>query len=404
MRSPVISRRGQGIQESPIRKLAPLAVAAVTRGTGIHHLNIGQPDIPTPVEFWDAVRSNMSSVLAYGPSNGLPQLREAISAYYSRSDIPVDPSEVMITTGGSEAVIFAMMGTCDPGDEIICFEPFYTNYNGFATLADVKLVPVTSSVENGFHLPPSEEIASRLSDRTRAILICNPNNPTGTILTDDEIAELADIAAANNLFLLADEVYRDFAFDGREHSSILEFPDISGRAVVMDSISKRFSSCGARLGNLITRNEELMAVFLKFGQARLCPPTLAQFGATEMYSSLTEDYYRNVVSMYQRRRDILMDELHGSEGIFFLKPEGAFYATMRLPVEDSDDFAAWMLTDFSVDGWTTMVAPAAGFYATPGMGRDEIRIAYVLEESRMRSALTILKEGLKAYLALRRGQ
>jgi len=399
MSTPRISRRGVGIQESPIRKLAPLAVAAVERGIGIHHLNIGQPDIPTPVEFWDAVKSNMSSVLAYGPSNGLPELREAICSYYAGAGISINPSEVMITTGGSEAVVFAMMATCDPGDEIICFEPFYTNYNGFSTLADVKLVPVTSSVENGFHLPPSDEITSKITDRTRAILICNPNNPTGTILTDDELAELADIAKARDLFLLADEVYRDFAFDGRKHSSILEFPDISERAVVMDSISKRFSSCGARLGNLITRNEGLMAAFLKFGQARLCPPTLSQYGAAQMYSSLTGEYYSSVVSMYQTRRDILMEELHGRDGIFFLKPEGAFYATIRVPVEDTDDFAAWMLREFSVDGWTTMVAPAAGFYATPGMGLDEIRIAYVLDENKMRSALSILKAGLEEYIS-----
>ncbi len=400
MNSPVISKRGEGIQESPIRKLAPLAVDAVKRGISIHHLNIGQPDIPTPVEFWDAVKSNMDNVLAYGPSNGLPELREAICQYYSRSDIQVDPGHVMITTGGSEAVIFAMMATCDPGDEIICFEPFYTNYNGFATLADVKLVPVTSRVEDGFHLPPADEIVSMIGPRTRAILICSPNNPTGTILTDTEIAELADITLSHNLFLLADEVYRDFAFDGRKHSSILEFPSISDRAIVMDSISKRFSSCGARLGDIINRNEELMDTFLKFGQARLCPPTLPQYGAAQMYSLLTDRYYESVVQMYQNRRDILMDELHGRDGIFFLKPEGAFYATIRLPVEDTDDFAAWMLTDFSRDGWTTMIAPAAGFYATPGMGRNEIRIAYVLEEEKMRSALALLKEGLDSYISL----
>jgi aspartate aminotransferase len=401
MGTPRISRRGVGIQESPIRKLAPLATAAVRKGISIHHLNIGQPDIPTPIEFWDAVKNNMSSVLAYGPSNGLPELREAICKYYSRAGISITPEQVMITTGGSEAVIFAMMATCDPGDEIICFEPFYTNYNGFATLADVKLVPVTSRVENGFHLPPADEITSRIGQRTRAILICNPNNPTGTILTDSEIAELADIASSNDLFLLADEVYRDFAFDGRQHSSVLEFPSISDRAVVMDSISKRFSSCGARLGDLITQNERLMATFLKFGQARLCPPTLAQYGAAQMYSSLTEEYYASVVGMYQKRRDILMEELHGQDGVFFLEPEGAFYATIRLPVENTDEFAAWMLTDFSMDGWTTMIAPAAGFYATPGMGMDEIRIAYVLDENKMRSALTILKAGLEEFVSTR---
>ncbi len=400
MTTPNISRRGNRIQESPIRKLAPLALDAVKRGISIHHLNIGQPDIPTPVEFWDTVKSNMNTVLAYGPSIGIPELRESICGYYSRSGISIEPDQVMITTGGSEAVIFAMIATCDPGDEIICFEPFYTNYNGFATLADVKLVPITSKPENGFHLPPSEEITSRITDRTRAIMICNPNNPTGTILTDTEIADLADIVTRYNIYLLADEVYRDFAFDGREHSSILEFPEISDRAVVMDSISKRFSSCGARLGNIVTRNKSLMTTFVKFGQARLCPPTLPQYGAAEMYRSMTEEYFKSIVSMYQNRRDLLMQELHGREGIFFLKPEGAFYATIKIPVENSDDFAAWMLTDFSVDGWTTMVAPAEGFYATPGMGLDEIRIAYVLEENRMKSALEILKAGLQEYSAL----
>jgi len=400
MTTPNVSRRGDQIQESPIRKLAPMAMDAVKRGISIHHLNIGQPDIPTPIEFWDAVKSNMNTVLAYGPSIGIPALRESICSYYSRSGISIEPDQVMITTGGSEAVIFSMMATCDPGDEVICFEPFYTNYNGFATLSDVKLVPITSSAENGFHLPPTEEITSKITDRTRAILICNPNNPTGTILTDTEIADLADIVSRHNLFLLADEVYRDFAFDGREHSSILEFPEIADRAVVMDSISKRFSSCGARLGNIVTRNKSLMSTFVKFGQARLCPPTLSQYGATEMYRSMTEEYFASIVSMYQNRRDILMQELHGQEGIFFLKPEGAFYATIKIPVENTDDFAAWMLTDFSIDGWTTMVAPAEGFYATPGLGLDEIRIAYVLEENRMRSALDILKAGLQEYKAL----
>lgn len=397
MSIPRISHRGGIIQESPIRKLAPLALEAGRRGIRIHHLNIGQPDIPTPVEFWDAVKSNMSNVLAYGPSNGLPELRDAISNYYSRSGISIHPDQIMITTGGSEAVIFAMMATCDPGDEIICFEPFYTNYNGFATLAGINLVPVTSTVENGFHLPPKEEITSRITDRTKAVLICNPNNPTGTILTDDELNTLADIVWKYNIYLLADEVYRDFAFDGREHSSILEFPDLDDRAIVMDSISKRFSSCGARLGNLITRNDSIMFAFIKFGQARLCPPTLSQYGAIEMYRSLTDDYYTSIVNKYQLRRDILLEELQNVDGVFFLKPEGAFYATIQVPVDNTDSFAAWMLSDFSVDGWTTMVAPAGGFYATPGKGLDEIRIAYVLEENRMRASLNILKMGLEEY-------
>lgn len=397
MTIPRISNRGNNIQESPIRKLAPLANEARSRGIQIHHLNIGQPDLQTPVEFWDAVKSNMSNVLAYGPSVGLPILREAICNYYSRSGISLLPDEVLITTGGSEAVIFAMMATCDPGEEIICFEPFYTNYNGFATLAGVDLVPITSSPENGFHLPPKEEIISRITDRTRAILICNPNNPTGTILTDNELNTLAEIVIDNDLFLMADEVYRDFAFDGRKHSSILEIEDISDRSIVMDSISKRFSSCGARLGNLITRNTSLMSTFVKFGQARLCPPTLSQYGAAEMYKSLTDDYYSTIVGKYQSRRDLLLQELQNTDGIFFLKPEGAFYATIRLPIDDTDTFASWLLSDFSIDGWTTMVAPAAGFYATPGKGHDEIRIAYVLDEEKMRNALRILKAGLEEY-------
>lgn len=392
-----VSSRAAGIQESPIRKLAPLAEIATKKGVGIYHLNIGQPDIPTPMEYWDAVRSRMDTVLAYGPSIGLPILREAIASYYARSDIEISPEEIMITTGGSEAVIFAMMATCDHGDEIICFEPFYTNYNGFATLAGVKLVPVTSRVENGFHLPPEEEITSKITERTRAILICNPNNPTGTVLTDAELNTLAKITDTFGLYLLADEVYRDFTFDHRSHTSILELPGLEDRAVVMDSISKRFSSCGARLGNLITRNRELMGAFVKFGQARLCPPTMAQYGAAEMYRALTSDYYDALVCEYQSRRDLLVKEFHGTVGIFFLKPEGAFYATIRLPLDDTDHFAAWMLTDFSVDGWTTMVAPAAGFYATPGLGKDEIRIAYVLEGDKMRRALDILKSGLIEY-------
>jgi aspartate aminotransferase len=396
-RPTVLSRRAREIQESPIRKLNPLADQARKRGIGVYHLNIGQPDIPTPVQFWDTVRSKLGHILAYGPSNGIPELRDAISAYYLRAGIRIEPGQVMITTGGSEAVMFAMMGVCDPGDEILCFEPFYTNYNGFASLSDVTLVPITSRVENGFHLPGVEEITDRITDRTRAILICNPNNPTGTVLTVEELQTLADIVNTHGLFLLADEVYRDFAFDDRAHTSVLEIPGIEERAVVMDSISKRFSSCGARLGNLITRNRDLMTAFLKFGQARLCPPTLSQYGAAEMYASLTGDYYRTVVAEYQLRRDVLMEELHGRDGIFFLKPEGAFYATIRIPVDDADRFAAWLLTDFSVDGWTTMVAPAAGFYATPGLGRNEIRIAYVIGAEKMRPALDILKSALVEY-------
>ena len=392
-----ISERAGSIQASPIRKLAPHAIRARENGKSIYHLNIGQPDIPTPVNFWDAVRSNMGTVLSYGPSIGIPALREAICEYYSRGEIELAPDEIMITTGGSEAVLFALMTVANPGDEVICFEPFYTNYNGFATLAGINLVPITSLAENGYHLPSRSDIIAKITERTRAILICNPNNPTGTILTEDELGLLASLAEEKDIYLLSDEVYRDFTFDGRKHISLLEFPDISDRVVVMDSISKRFSSCGARLGNLVTRNRKLMEVFVKFGQARLCPPTLAQYGAAEMYTSLSVGYYADLAATYQARRDIVMEVLQDIDGIFFLKPEGAFYATIKLPITDTDAFAAWMLTDFSVDGETVMVAPAAGFYASKGLGLDEIRIAYVLNETKMRRSLAILKSGIAEY-------
>ncbi|MCD4706645.1 MAG: pyridoxal phosphate-dependent aminotransferase [Candidatus Sabulitectum sp.] len=392
-----ISRRCADMQASPIRKLVPLANAAKARGTSVYHLNIGQPDIPTPPGYWNALKDSLPNVLAYGPSQGLPVLREAISSYYSRSGITIDTDEIIITTGGSEAVYFAFMTTCDHGDEVICFEPFYTNYNGFATMAGVKLVPVTSRCENGFHLPEALEIESRITDRTRAILICSPNNPTGTVLSPEELQTLSSIVQKHNLYLLSDEVYRDFVFDGGTHLSTLQLPEIEDRVIVMDSISKRFSSCGARLGNMISRNKNIMDAALKLGQARLCPPTLAQYGAARIYHNLDANYYSDVMTTYQNRRDVLIEELSGVDGVFFLKPEGAFYATIQLPVKDADRFASWMLTDFQLEGETTMVAPAAGFYATPGLGLDQIRIAFVLSEEKMRKALEILKEGLKVY-------
>lgn len=397
MSSPSASRRAREIQASPIRKLNPLADAAKKRGVKVFHLNIGQPDIPTPAAYWDAMKGRIPQVLAYGPSPGIPELREAICKYYARAGTEVLPSQVMITTGGSEAVIFAMMAACDEGDEVIVFEPFYTNYNGFATMAGITLVPVTSSVCNGFHLPGDDVVESRITPRTRAVLICNPNNPTGTVLDRNELERLAALCGRRGLLLLADEVYRDFTFDGRRHFSVLELPGVQDRVIVMDSISKRFSSCGARLGNVICRNADLMDGMMKFGQARLCPPTMAQYGAAWMYEHLPEGYFREVSDTYQRRRDVLVSELEGVEGVFFLKPEGAFYATIRIPVDDGDRFAAWMLSDFSKDGMTTMVAPAAGFYATPGLGLDEARIAYVLNEADMVKALSVLRAGLEAY-------
>jgi aspartate aminotransferase len=385
------------MQASPIRKLVPLANKAKARGTSVYHLNIGQPDIQTPPEYWHSMTKNCPEVLAYGPSQGLDILRDAISGYYSRSGIHVKRDEIMITTGGSEAVYFAFMVACDYGDEVICFEPFYTNYNGFAAMAGVTLVPVTSSAENGFHLPPASDIEAKITEKTRAILICTPNNPTGTVLSSEELDILSSVVRKHDLFLLSDEVYRDFVFDHGKHSSTLEMPEIADRVIVMDSISKRFSSCGARLGNMISRNKELMDMALKLAQARLCPPTMAQYGAAWIYEHLDSSYYEGVLQTYQNRRDLLMEQMAGVQGVFFLKPEGAFYATIKLPVVNAEKFASWMLTDFSVNGETTMVAPAEGFYATPGLGVDQIRIAFVLSDDKMRKALNVLKEGLKVY-------
>ncbi len=398
-----ISNRCADMQASPIRKLVPLANAAKARGTSVYHLNIGQPDIPTPEGYWNALKNSLPEVLAYGPSQGLPVLREAIATYYSRSGIHIDTDEIIITTGGSEAVFFAFMSTCDHGDEVVCFEPFYTNYNGFAAMAGVNLVPITSRCENGFHLPKAKEIEAKITGKTRAILICNPNNPTGTVLSPEELQTLSSIVQKHDLFLLSDEVYRDFVFDGGSHLSTLELPEIEDRVVVMDSISKRFSSCGARLGNMISRNKSVMDAALKLGQARLCPPTVAQHGAAWIYHHLKDNYYKDILATYQSRRDVLMEEMTGLDGVFFLKPEGAFYATIQLPVKSADRFASWMLTDFQFEGETTMVAPAAGFYATPGLGLNQIRIAFVLSDQKMRKALRVLKEGLKVYKDLPEG-
>jgi len=392
-----ISNRCADMQASPIRKLVPFANAAKARGTSVYHLNIGQPDIPTPDGYWDSLKENLPEVLAYGPSQGLPVLRNAIASYYSRSDININPDEIIITTGGSEAVFFAFMITCNPGDEVLCFEPFYTNYNGFASMAGVKLVPVTSNAENGFHLPEVSEIESRITDKTRAILICSPNNPTGTVFSPAELEVLSGIVQKFNLYLLSDEVYRDFVFDNGSHLSTLELPEIEDRVIVMDSISKRFSSCGARLGNMISRNKAVLEAALKLGQARLCPPTLAQYGAAWIYEHLSENYYSDLLATYENRRNVLIEELKDVEGVFFLKPEGAFYATIQLPVQDTEKFASWLLTDYNLNGETVMVAPAAGFYATKGLGLNEIRIAFVLADEKMRKALKILKEGLKTF-------
>lgn len=395
-----ISRRAEAIQESPIRKLAPLAAAARARGTRIYNLNIGQPDVPTPPEFLRAVCAFSDPVLAYGPSDGLPELKAAMCEYFARYEISLRPAEVLITNGGSEAILFAFNAVADDGEEIIIPEPFYTNYNGYAEMANLRIVPVRTHAEEGFHLPPDAVLDAAVTRRTRAVLVCSPNNPTGTVLSWEEMERLAAFADRHDLFVIADEVYKEFTYDGRRHRSVLELPGVEQRVIVVDSVSKRFSACGARVGAVISRNPEVMSAILKFGQARLCPPTLEQLGATAAYR-LPESYFDAVRAEYQHRRDVLYDALTADPGILLPKPRGAFYMVVKMPgIADADHFTRWLLSDFELDGETVMLAPANGFYATPGAGHDEVRIAYVLDAGKLRRAAGILLTALARYRAL----
>lgn len=398
-----LSRRAVIMQESPIRRLAPLMVEARKRGIRIHHLNIGQPDIPTPAPYLEAVSAfrERERVLAYGPSDGLPELRQAVAEYFHRFGIQLDSREVMITSGGSEAALFAFNIVADHGDEIVVPQPFYTNYNGFAAMAGVRLVPVTTRAEDGFRLPPREVLERAIGPRTRAILVCSPNNPTGTILTAEELEVLADLAVRHDLFLIGDEVYKEFAYDGLRHKSLLELPEVEERVIVLDSVSKRFSACGARVGALISRNRKVMEAALKLGQARLCPPTIEQVGAVAAYR-MDPSYFDPIRSEYQSRRDALYEGLTAHPGVLLRKPPGAFYMIVRLPLSDTDHFARWLLSEWQVDGETVMVAPGDGFYATPGLGQNEIRVAYVLEVPKLKRASQILLAGMERYLTLER--
>jgi aspartate aminotransferase len=394
-----ISRRGIEIQESPIRKLKPFADRAIEKGIHVYFLNIGQPDIPTPQPVWDACKNFDEEVLSYGPAQGFLELRQAIADYFSSYNIPLDAENIIITVGGSEAIHFAFSVVSDPGGEIIVPEPFYTNYNGFAACAGVKIVPLTLNVEDGFRLPPVEDIAARITPRTRAILLNSPSNPTGTVYTPDELERVVSLALEHDLFIVADEVYKEFVYDGAVHKSILEYEEVRDRAIVVDSISKRFSCCGARIGAVVTRNEQVSQSVLKFAQARLCPPTLEQKMALAAYR-MGRDYFDPVKEEYQLRRDVLYDGLKDIPGIVIRKPQGAFYYIVRLPIRDCEHFVRWMLTDFHLDSETVMVAPAQGFYCTPGKGSDEVRIAYVLKEEDLKRAITVFKTGLAEYLKL----
>ena len=390
-----MSGRAIEVQESPIRKLIPYSDAAKKRGIHVYHLNIGQPDIETPPEFWNAVKNYSNKVLAYGHSQGQASYLKVLSDYYKRNRLDIEPENIIVTTGGSEAIVFAFLLIAEPGDNVIVFEPFYTNYNGFATQAGIHFIPVETKAETGFHLPPGEVIEKAIDSRTRGIMICNPNNPTGTLFTKDEIGMIVDIARDNGLFVLSDEVYREFVFEG-EHISPFNFPDVDDFVIMMDSISKRYSACGARIGNLVTRNKDLLAAAVKFGQARLCSPSLEQAGAEAVYS-LGKDYFKKVIGEYKRRRDVVYEGLLAIEGTVCMKASGAFYAMARLPISSAEDFAKFMLADFSVDNKTVMVAPGPGFYATPGRGVDECRIAYVLNTDDLKDAMRILKLGVEAF-------
>jgi len=394
---PKISRRAAGIPASPIRRLVPFANEAKGRGVHVHHLNIGQPDIPTPPTMLDAFRKYDEPVLAYGPSVGLPRLRELVAEDFTKHGVEgIGADNVFVTTGGSEALSFAMTAVAEPGDEILVPEPYYANYGGFAAVLGIRLQPLATSADTGFHLPPDDVIEATISPRTKAILLANPGNPTGTVYTPEELDCLAVLAEAHDLFIISDEVYRDFVYDGGKLKSALTLPRAEERVIVTDSISKRFSACGARVGFVVTKNEQLADSFLRMGFARLCPATVAQHVAIAGYE-LDSAYFAPVIAEYQSRRDLLVEGLRSIAGVHTYKPEGAFYTVVILPVDDSDVFCKWLLTDFSHKDETVMMAPASGFYATPGLGKHEARIAYVLEGGALKRAVDVLGAALDVY-------
>ncbi len=393
---PDISAKGKAMPDSPIRKLAPFANAAKERGTHVIHLNIGQPDIATPEVAMEAVRNLDRTVLEYSPSEGFARYRERLAGYYQGVGVDVTADEVLVTTGGSEALVFAFMSCLDAGDEVIIPEPFYANYNGFATLAGINIVPVTARIEDGFSLPPMAEFERAITDRTKAILICNPGNPTGTKYPDSALEALATLVQEKDLFLFADEVYREFTYDGSNARSILTVSGLEQHAVVVDSVSKRYSMCGARIGALVTRNQEVRRTAMKFAMARLSPPTLAQIAA-EAALDTPDSYFDEVRSSYRNRRDALVDGLTAIKGVTCPTPGGAFYAVAKLPIDDADVFCQWMLESFEYEGSTVMMAPNTGFYATPGHGKQEVRMAYVLEREEIEKAVACLGAALSAY-------
>ncbi|MCA6485641.1 MAG: pyridoxal phosphate-dependent aminotransferase [Chitinophagaceae bacterium] len=392
---PTISQRGQLMPPSPIRKLVPFAEAAKKRGTKVFHLNIGQPDIATPQPMMDAVRNIDFRVLEYSHSAGNESYRQKLTEYYKTVGINITASEIIVTTGGSEAILFGMLACLDPGDEVIIPEPFYANYNGFAIAAGVKVVPVTSYIDTGFALPPISELEKKITPRTKAIIICNPNNPTGYLYTAEEMEQLRDLLLRYPLFLFSDEAYREFCYEGNQISA-MHLKGVEDQVILMDTISKRYSACGARLGALVTKNKAVLDAAMKLAQARLSPPSFAQIAA-EAAIDLPADYFEETRKEYCNRRDLLVARLNAMPGVYCPCPGGAFYAMARLPIDDSDLFCQWLLESFSHQGATVMLAPATGFYGTPGLGKQEVRLAYVLNSDSINQAMDCLEKALEVY-------
>ncbi|MDE1208035.1 pyridoxal phosphate-dependent aminotransferase [Tenacibaculum larymnensis] len=393
---PSISSKGNAMPQSPIRKLVPFAEAAKKNGTKVYHLNIGQPDIKTPQVALDAVKNNTIEVLSYARSEGSEEYRTKLANYYAKNDIHVTANNIIATTGGSEALLFSIGSITDPGDEIIIPEPFYANYNGFSTASGVKVVPVISKIENNFALPAIEDFEKLITPKTKAILICNPGNPTGYLYSKEEIEKLKQIVLKHDLFLIADEVYREFTYDGEKHNSVMAFEGLEQNAIMIDSVSKRYSMCGARIGCIVSKNEEFINTALKFAQARLSPPTYALI-ASEAALDTPQSYFDEVIEEYEDRRNTLITELQKIDGVKVANPKGAFYCVVELPVKDTDDFAQWILEKFSDNNETVMVAPASGFYSTEGEGKNQVRIAYVLNKADLKRSVEILKIALEKY-------
>ena len=393
---PKISAKGLCMPESPIRKLVPFAENAKKRGTQVIHLNIGQPDISTPEIALKAIRNFKPNVIAYSHSAGNKSYREGLAHYYQNVGIDVDHTQILVTTGGSEAISIALNTIMDKGDEIIIPEPFYANYNGFSTAADITVKPITSLIDNGFALPSISEFEKLITPNTKAILICNPGNPTGYLYTKDELNALKKIILKHDLFLIADEVYREFTYDGKKHTSVLEIDELNQNTILIDSVSKRYSMCGARVGCMVTKNKEVLETALKFAQARLSPPSIGQVAGEAALNS-PKSYFTEVIDEYVNRRDLLIEGLNKIDGITCPKPSGAFYCIAQLPIDDADKFAKWLLEEFSWNNKTVMVAPAQGFYSTPEIGKQQIRIAYVLNVEELQNAITIIEEALKIY-------